>query len=550
MPHGEIVKGPNTVHPEKPSAVGSRNSLNRSGRDEYLESQAIVDEEVDKLLNHVSSKLPPEVLSKLEVMGGVKEKLHNYYNQSLQNMSNRYLVTVEDELSKKFRDLIDKEEHRGLNHYTPRAISEILEKIGGADKFNTGEIEKSIVNIFGHLQGSIQRGVFELEQETNSLLRQKTDVGAFVRGENAYAIVKCSFKNNADKPRTVMDVKLAINILDSEFISQIHHYQEPILNLLKGIISDHIHILVDREIEALNRSLIDEGKEELTSNEAIFEKFKALENYVEDDKENENSRRYMFVAKKFMDSIDGIYSEIDPEGYDSLGVRENIKRIIDQENIRNRGFNTAINLLTSTLDTSRMGYQHIENFKNARQCVIREYADTDISSLPDERFEIHLLYNDLSEIKELRKAYDIQMEEFQQEILKLWNVINVLHKDYKDKHNLQDFDDIAEEYLSKKEELKKGWFSSDKDEEGEEEKEDDVLWNELVFIESTDNEVEQNNKTNKNFIMELKQRLVFLKEQIAEIYKNQNPKERLIVDQRINFLEMKFQEFAGKINPY
>ena len=32
-------------------------------------------------------------------------------------------------------------------------------EVGGADKFNTGEIEKSMVNMFGHLQGHIQRGV-------------------------------------------------------------------------------------------------------------------------------------------------------------------------------------------------------------------------------------------------------------------------------------------------------------------------------------------------------------------------------------------------------
>ena len=79
-----IARGPNYIHPEKPSAVGSRNSLNRDNRNEYLESSLIVDEEVDKILNHVKSKLPPEVLDKMDIMGGVKDKLHNYYNQNLQ----------------------------------------------------------------------------------------------------------------------------------------------------------------------------------------------------------------------------------------------------------------------------------------------------------------------------------------------------------------------------------------------------------------------------------------------------------------------------------
>ena len=52
----------------------------------------------------------------------------------------------------------------------------VLLEVAGADKFNTGEIEKSIVNMYGHLQGHIQRGVNDLENLTNSLLRQKTDV--------------------------------------------------------------------------------------------------------------------------------------------------------------------------------------------------------------------------------------------------------------------------------------------------------------------------------------------------------------------------------------
>ena len=90
----EIELGPEVFHPEIESAVGSRNSLARKGRLEYKESSVLIDEEVDKILNHISSKLPPEVLSKVDVMNGVKEKLHNYYNMSYQNMFNRYLTTA------------------------------------------------------------------------------------------------------------------------------------------------------------------------------------------------------------------------------------------------------------------------------------------------------------------------------------------------------------------------------------------------------------------------------------------------------------------------
>jgi hypothetical protein len=41
------------------------------------------------------------------------------------------------------------------------------------------------------------------------------------------------------------------------------------------------------------------------------------------------------------------------------------------------GFNTAVNSLTSILDTSKMGYQYVENLKNARELIVREYEDAE-----------------------------------------------------------------------------------------------------------------------------------------------------------------------------
>ena len=147
----QLPKSPNKFHPTEPSAVGSRNSIAQEGRDKIAESKLVVDETADKVLNTIMTKLPEEVLSKLDVMGGLKEKIYNYVNQAYVNMANRYTVTMEDEFLKKVRDFVDKEEAKGLARYTSREMIELLDKIGGADKFNTGEIEKSMVNMYGHL---------------------------------------------------------------------------------------------------------------------------------------------------------------------------------------------------------------------------------------------------------------------------------------------------------------------------------------------------------------------------------------------------------------
>lgn len=550
MARDSMTRGPNLIHPEKPSAVGSRNSMNRDSRNEYEESKLLIDEEVDKVLNHIHAQLPPEVLEKLDVMGSVKSKLHNYFNQNFQNMYNRYLVTMEDEMGKKVRDLVDKEEYRSLNRYTPREISEILDKIGGMDKFNTGEVEKSIVNIYGHLQGHIQRGVYELEVDTNALLRQKQDVGAFVRGENAYAVAKCSFKNNFFKPKTVTDVKLAINILDSELISPIYHYEVPVENIIKDVIAKHVHELIDTEMKELNMTLMDEGKEELNDAEVIFEKVKALENYVDDDTVNEQSKRFQFVAKRFMDKISGLQAEIDPDDYDPLNVRENIKKIIDNENIRNRGFNTVINSITAILDTSKMGYQHVENYKNAREAIIREYEDTDVNNLPDERYEIRVSYFDDEQIRSKRNAYDLQFDELTKEIVKVSDVADTLFKDYKAKTGTRDFSDVADQYL-RSEKSNRGWFASRVDEdEITEEGEQVKAWNELVFIPPRTTEAEELNKTNIHIVEEMRKRAVEIRRTMQVIYKNQHPTERNLVETRISFLDQKFEEFEINVNPY
>jgi len=419
----DLPKSPMVFHPEKPSAVGSRNSLAQESRDQQAEVDRLLAEEVDKVINHVSSKLPLEVLEKIDVMGGLKEKVYNYFNQNYPNMFNRYIVTTEDEMVKKVRNFIDKEEMKVLTRYTPKEIATLLDEVGGMDKFNTGEIEKSIVNMYGHLQGHIQRGVNDLENLTNSLLRQKTYVGAFIRGENAYSVVKCAFKDNIFKPKTVSDIKMSVNILDSELISPIFHYQATVEYLIKELISKNITDVLDKEIEKLKDQLIDEGKEELTDSEIIFEKMKKVETLTDDDKANAKSKRYSMVAKNLMDAIEGLRAEIDPETFDQLNIRENLKKIIDIENIRNRGYNTAINSLTSILDTSKMGYQYIENLKNARELIIREYEDTDPHNLPDERYQIRMRYYDNAQLIEEQKAFDVQVKSFEVEVEHLWDFL-------------------------------------------------------------------------------------------------------------------------------
>ncbi len=546
MSIGQFPKSPNKVDPVLPSAVGSRTSLMWEGRNKASESKKIIDEAARYITEFTHAKLPPEVLKDVDIMASLEDKIYNYVNQAYVNMFNRYSITVEDEMVKKVRDFVDKEEIKSLARYTPREIVELLDKIGGADKFHTGEIEKSVVNIYGHLHGHLQRGMYDLEVDTNAILRQKTDIGAFVRGEHAYAIVKCAFKDNKQRPKTVTDIKLSINILDSELISPIFHYQVTVEHLLKEQLASHITDLIDREIEKLKDEFIDTGRKEMTESEVMFERVKSTEKFTDDNNADPNSKRYTILAKKFMDKIEGLRAEIDQDDYDPLNLREQIKRIIDSENIRNRGFNTAINTITSILDTSRLGYQYCDNKKNAREAIIREYEDQDENGLPDERYAIRLVYYDQGQIRDLKRSYDKRINAFMREIQALWDVTHKLY-DKSKRHMLgfmrrvTDFEDLADQLMPRKWKKERREFMED---------EDEIRWDHLQFRDTPSTFVEKNNRTYTAEIKNIGDRLNFLRNKMADIYGFQNPLERVVVDERLNLLEKEFNRFIYEINPH
>jgi hypothetical protein len=540
----DLPKSPNVFHPEKPSAVGSRNSLAQEGRDQQREVNQLLEEETNKVLHHMNARLPKEVLERLDVMGGMKEKLYNYFNQNYQNMFNRFIVTTEDEMVKKVRNFIDKEEMKGLARYTPKEISELLDQVGGADKFNTGEVEKSIVNMFGHLQGHIQRGINDLENLTNSLLRQKTDVGAFIRGENAYSVVKCSFKDDLYKPKTVANVKLSVNILDSELISPIFHYQVTVEYLIKDLISKNLIDQIDKEIDKLKDRLIDAGKEEIGDTEIIFEKLNHVRDWTDDDAENPKSKRYTIIARELQDRLANLRAEIDPSTFDQLNVRENLKKIVDIENIRNRGYNTAVNSITSILDVSKMGYQYIENLKNARLLIIREYEDSDLAHLPDERYQVRLQYYDNAQLIEERKAYDVQLQSFETEVEHLWDVLEMKYEDSKFLKRVSDFDDLARVYKGKIRSRIKSKTNDPIYEDLEK------VWDEISFVKPAATDVEKMNRTYLYEKDKIRNKLILMGDKLKSMYAYQYPIERRVMEDRLTFLNKEFDKYDYMINPY
>jgi hypothetical protein len=158
------------------------------------------------------------------------------------------------------------------------------------------------------------------------------------------------------------------------------------------------------------------------------------------------------------------------------------------------------------------------------------------------------VYYDNEQIREMRSAYDIQFEELRKEMMKVWEVSQVLYNDYKAARGVEDYDDIAKRYLKEDKPKGGGWFATRVEEEAEEEP--PKLWNEIVFIPPRTTEVEEQNKTNIHVVEELRKRVIAIRKRLVDIYKNQNPTDRTIVETRMHFLERKFEEFEQLINPY
>ncbi|MFI5400119.1 MAG: cytoplasmic filament protein CfpA, partial [SAR324 cluster bacterium] len=243
--------------------------------------------------------------------------------------------------------------------------------------------------------------------------------------------------------------------------------------------------------------------------------------------------------------------------YDSLGIRENVAKVINNENIRNRGYNTAVNSLTHILDWSRMGYQHIENYKSVRRCFIREYEATDQARLPDERYQMELSYFDHNQIMAMREAYQTQLVEFERTIMEVWNVVQAIYLEHRDRTSTLDWDVLSDRLLGdgKKPGLRRSWWSLFQEEPEPEEAPaaaPKTKWNEITFIapEETTSTGSQSNPTLEKRIDDLRARPSLMRETLKRVFEDTNPKLREIVEGRIEFLEREFLRFAALINPF
>jgi hypothetical protein len=453
----------------------------------------LMEEETEKVIHHISATLPKEIVERLDLSGNLKEKLFGYFNRNIQALVS--------------------------SRSSPLTMA-----------------EKSLSAMYGHFQGHIQRGINELERQTGKLLRQNTESGAFIRGDNAYTVVAYAFRDNPKKPKTVTDMKLCVNLHETELINPVFHYQVTMEYLVKDLLSKNIIETIDREVEKLRDERLDEGLEEYSDAELVINKLEKAGG------EQARAQQYSLIANEILDRLKDTRAESDSFEYDQLSIGENLKKILDNEHIRDRGFNTIVNSLTAALDNARLGFQHMENHKNSREVLIREYDDAD--ELPDEHYQIRLRYYDGAQLQEERRAYDVQMQSFETEILHVADIVHVIYEDSKSPFRVSDFKDLS---LKTKDRIRrlKGKNGGPLYEDIEK------PWDGLSFVKTGETEVEKKNRTYAWEKERLSARLELMREMVKDLYGEFDyPAERRSLEKQLNFLEQEYNRFKYQINPY
>ncbi|MDR1902737.1 MAG: cytochrome C oxidase subunit II, partial [Treponema sp.] len=187
---------------------------------------------------------------------------------------------------------------------------------------------------------------------------------------------------------------------------------------------------------------------------------------------------------------------------------------------------------------------YIENLKNARELLVREYEDTDTANLPDERYQVRMRYYDNAQLIEERKSYDVQMKSFETEIEHLWDLLFVIYEDGKSGFKVTDFTDLAKKNRNRVRKLVK-------EKTGEPLYEHIAkVWDEITFVKPAETDVERMNRTYIYEKDKIKQRLIIMRDKMAAMYDYRYPIARRVMEDRLNSLEKDYFRFDYMINPY
>ena len=477
----ELRKNPTAPRREKPAFDALKDTLSHGGvslRDGRQETVQILENEADRVLRHLEDALPGEKTLGQSVRKGLKAKLYAYIEQSYRWLLDR--LPMDDGCETGGFGL-------GTRH-TPEGISGLLGSMGGADGFNTGEIEKfAPATPWGHLEAHADDVL--MRKDTSPSGASLLGAAAFVGRENACRVLSCVFRDNSFKPKTVTDARLSLNIPETDLVSPAFRHRAMALYLIREVICGHLVEGIDAAVRSENAG----------------------------DKPGEFAVRLLELCTKT--SVPAL---------DTQGIVRNLAANLITESARRRGFDTILGLLVSTLADCKLSHQFIENREDGYDVFIREYEDTDSAALPDERYAVRLRYVDRARLDSERKAYDEAIADLDARVRHFRDLLEVIYRDSKSVFKVNDFDDFARKNRNRMKKMNKNgteWPRSPSD--GEKDKPD--------------------RRSLRDGILVL---LVQMRERMGTVWEYLTPIERRVSEERLALLEKERDHLECIINPY
>jgi len=448
----DLPKGGKTARPQTSGAY-----LPKTGGNRQDSLDRIIREHAAMLSNRLGTKLPGEPR--------LDEKAYNFISQNYRVISGGF--------QSHNHDFTVKGDKKNVTD-----ITAMLENEGY--HFNTGEIEKS--------QANRQYGIDDLEVHTNNMLRQNAGIGSFIDSQKANLVAACVFKDNEKKPKTVTDLRLAVNIPETELIDQEVRFKAEATYLIREIICKH-----------------------LSEN---MENAEVLKTATDEE------------AAVFLNSLLNDRLEINAADID--GHLQNIDSNDEIEALRNSGFSAASNLIVSILNAVNLDCEFLNNLKEKRQLLIREYEETYKEVLPDEHYEITLRYFSKAQLSEEREIYDKWILNLGRETQRLWDLLEVIYQDSKSVFKVNDFEDLAKKNKNRINDLiKNGTLPYDPQKP----------------IEAPFAAVREEKE-------KIRVLLARMEERIKNISDSMYPVERQISEERLLMLRDEFSFVEDKIDPY
>jgi hypothetical protein len=460
----DLPKRGKTARPKTRSAYNPGTGEDR--QDDALER--IFREHSGRFSKRLGAKLPAEAMPRLD------EKVYNFISQNYRIISGSIPLSLQSH-----NELIhhgSAEKNAAVNN---TAIEMMLESLGGADRFNTGEIEKS----------TKQWGIDDLEAHTNNMLRRKAGIGSVVNSQKANSVAACVFKDNAKKPKTVTDLRLTVNIPETELIDPETRFKAGAAYLVKEIICKRLHESIDREINA--------------------------EDNDPDD---------------FLDRF--LNQRVEINSADLEQHLQKIDKHDEIEELRDKGFAAASNLIVSILNAVNLDCQFLENHKEKRELMIREYEETDEDVLPDEHYQIMLRYFSKARLLEEREVYNERLRALSVETQRFWDLLEVIYQDSKSVFKVNDFEDLVRKNKSRINELIKNRAGGG------------------AGYYDPQNPVEAPLAAPQGEKQKIQVLLARMEERIKNISDSMYPVERQISEERLSILKNELSCIEDGINPY